>query len=344
VEINEKGDIIVTEVVREGVKKPEAYVDEMSSSDAVNAPISADKIHTSVLKLLNVVQSQPGIGEGQVSRIKDLYDSVVNPPSNKGPETKLKAAPQPRACRPSSQFLRPHAPGGPSISENKIPLLHLKRKVGTSWEYSDNLTRVYLDILNGVEILKGLLSGGTHVVITTSRDSRATVEYYQAIFQRHGSKGSVLTIVPFNQASKQDVEALIGYICTPLGMDLDYILPFAALPENGREIDGLDDKSELARRIMLVNILRLMGAVKKASRNFVTQVILPLSLPTTVCSTRTASIPSPRSLLKPSSTVGALRVGVNTSVSPVPSLGALSYTGSFVAFLTYLLGGLTALV
>jgi len=36
---------------------------------------------------------------------------------------------------------------------------------------------------------------------------------------------------------------LIDYIYTSLGMDLDYIPPFAALPENGREIDGLDDKS-----------------------------------------------------------------------------------------------------
>ena len=67
-----------------------------------------------------------------------------------------------------------------------------------------------------------------------------------------------------------------------LGLDLDYILPFAAVPENGREIDGLDDKSELAHRIMLVNLLRILGAVKnkKASRHFVTrptQVILPLS-------------------------------------------------------------------
>jgi len=126
------------------------------------------------------------------------------------------------------------------------------------------------------------LSEGAHVVITTSRYSRATVEYYQAIFQCHGSKGSALTVVPFNQASKQDVEALIDYIYTSLGMDLDYILPFAALPENGHEINGLDDKSELTHRITFVNILRLMGAVKnkKASRNLVTrptQVILPLS-------------------------------------------------------------------
>lgn len=65
-------------------------------------------------------------------------------------------------------------------------------------------------------------------------------------------------------------------------MDLDYILPFAGIPENGREIDGLDEKSELGHRMMLVNLLRILGAVKnkKASRHFVTrptQVILPLS-------------------------------------------------------------------
>jgi len=39
-----------------------------------------------------------------------------------------------------------------------------------------------------------------------------------------------------------------------LAMDLDYILPFAAIPENGREIDGLDDRSELAHRVMLTNL------------------------------------------------------------------------------------------
>jgi fatty acid synthase subunit alpha len=79
----------------------------------------------------------------------------------------------------------------------------LKCKVGTSWEYSGNLTGVYLDILHeiaafgttfqdknalltgvgkgfiGVEILKGLLAGGAHVVITMSRYNRSTAEYYQ---------------------------------------------------------------------------------------------------------------------------------------------------------------------
>ena len=48
------------------------------------------------------------------------------------------------------------------------------------------------------------------------------------------------------------------------------------------KVDSLDDESELAHRMMLVNILRLVGAVKNkmANRNFdtrPTQVILPLS-------------------------------------------------------------------
>ena len=133
-----------------------------------------------------------------------------------------------------------------------------------------------------MEILKGLLVGGAHVVITTSRYSRATVKSYHGICQRYGSKGSALTVVPFNQGSKQDVEALVDYIYSTFGMDPDYILLFAAVPGNGREIDGLDDKSELAHHIMLVNLLRLLGAIeiKKAGRHFVTrptQVILPLS-------------------------------------------------------------------
>ena len=89
-------------------------------------------------------------------------------------------------------------------------------------------------------------------------------------------------VVPFNQASKQDIEALVDYIYANLGMDIDYILPFTGIPENGREIDFLDDKSKLAHHMMLINLLQVLGAIKneKASRHFVTwptQVILPLS-------------------------------------------------------------------
>ena len=80
-------------------------------------------------------------------------------------------------------------------------------------------------------------------------------------------------MVPFNQGSEQGVEALVDYIYATLGLDLDYILPFAAVPENGREIGGLDDKPELAHRIMFANLLCILGSVKsnKASRNSITR-------------------------------------------------------------------------
>jgi fatty acid synthase subunit alpha, fungi type len=296
---------VYTEVVRENVRKLEAYVEEMASGDSVSGTVNIQKVQDDVLKLWTVVKSQPEISQEQKNRIKALYEGVVRSLRN-GPEAPRPRVGSPRSRRSSSQFLRPQISGVASVTTDKVPLLHLKRKVGTNWEYSSNLTGVYLDILHeiattgttfkdknalltgvgkgsiGVEILKGLLAGGAHVVITTSRYSRSTVEYYQSIYQSVGSRGSALTVVPFNQGSKQDVEALVDYIYATLGLDLDYILPFAAVPENGREIDGLDDKSELAHRIMLVNLLRILGAVKnkKASRHFITrptQVILPLS-------------------------------------------------------------------
>ncbi len=86
------------------------------------------------------------------------------------------------------------------------------------------------------------LSGGAHVVVTISHYSHATVEYYQGVFQHFGSHGSALTVVPFNQGSKQDVEVLVDYIYMTLGLNLDYVIPFAAVPENGHKIDSLDDK------------------------------------------------------------------------------------------------------
>ncbi|KAF5337910.1 hypothetical protein D9758_013124 [Tetrapyrgos nigripes] len=304
-EVTRQGEIIYTEVIRENVRKLEAYVEEMASSEPVSGQVNIDKVQDDVMKLWTIVKTQPEISQDQKNRIKALYEGVVQS-LREGSATGTSTPRAPRSRRSSSQFLRPQISGIASVSSDRVPLLHLKRKVGAAWEYSSNLTSVYLDILHeiatagttfkdknalltgvgkgsiGVEIVKGLLAGGARVVITTSRYNRSTVEYYQSIFQSCGSRGSALTVVPFNQGSKQDVEALVEYIYNNLAMDLDFILPFAGIPENGREIDGIDDKSELAHRIMLTNLLRILGAVKtkKASRQYVTrptQVVLPLS-------------------------------------------------------------------
>jgi len=48
-------------------------------------------------------------------------------------------------------------------------------------------------------------------------------------------RGSALTVVSFDQASKQDVEDLVGYVFGAPGMDLDYVRPpFTVVPENGQ--------------------------------------------------------------------------------------------------------------
>ncbi|MCJ1316868.1 hypothetical protein MMC15_002189 [Xylographa vitiligo] len=197
----------------------------------------------------------------------------------------------------------------PRPATEMTPTVHLKTSDGLSWTRAENLTRQYFTLLDevktsglsfknknvlltgagpksiGAEIMRGLLNGGARVLVTTSSYTSKTVRLYQEMYMKYGSEGSELIVAPFNQGSHQDVEALALYIFDPingLGWDLDHVIPFAAVPENGREIDGIDSKSELSHRIMLTNVLRLLGAIKKQkeSRGFdtrPTQIILPLS-------------------------------------------------------------------
>ncbi|ORY35430.1 fatty-acid synthase complex protein [Naematelia encephala] len=312
-EITAKGDIVYTEVSRQNVRKLESYVKEMASGGEVEPAVNLDKAQSDIDKLWDLVNSQPSITPAQKAAIKSMYSEVIKSLGHPGSSSttgfenaSVARAKGPKQRRSSSQFLRPNVEDRTEVEEAHLPFLHLKRKTGTSWAYSQKLTNIYFDVLTeiassgvtfakkaalltgvgkgsiGVEILKGLLSGGCTCIVTTSRYSRAAVDYYKNIFHELGSKGSKLIVVPFNGASKQDVEALVDYIYSTLQIDLDYIIPFAALPENGREIDNIDDKSELAHRLMLTNLLRLLGAVKgkKAARRFVTrptQVVLPLS-------------------------------------------------------------------
>ncbi|KAJ1518159.1 3-oxoacyl-[acyl-carrier-protein] synthase [Coelomomyces lativittatus] len=175
-----------------------------------------------------------------------------------------------------------------------------------TWKLSEDLTQRYFKVLShvtdegltlsnksilmtgcgrdsiGSAILKGALSAGAKIVVTTSRFTQQITEYYRGIFERHGSRGSVLIVVPFNQGSSTDTQQLIQYIYKELEWDLDFVVPFAAISENGRELSDIDSVSELAHRIMLTNLIRLLGFVisEKKKRGIITrpaQVILPLS-------------------------------------------------------------------
>lgn len=186
------------------------------------------------------------------------------------------------------------------------PVIQLKRQVGTEWKYSSEWTYIFMNHLMAGEtsglsfsgntvlvtgagpgsiasdIVRGLLEGGAEVFVTTSRAPPAsTTKFFNEMYKAHGSKGSKLTVLPFNQASKQDCEALVNHIYETKDGDLDVIIPFAAIGETG-QLDGIDAKSELSHRLMLTNLLRILGHIKqqKKKRSYNTRptaVILPLS-------------------------------------------------------------------
>ena len=232
----------------------------------------------------------------------------------KGPKTIIRANGKveyseiPRENRPSAgsyvNLIR-HGVKLPS-SKERLPFVHLRRVCEGEWRYDREDTTSFLDTLQigseiglsfsgkvvlitgagigsiGTEIVRGLLEGGARVILTSSRAPSVTASAYQSMYAEYGSRGSELTIVQFNQGSAQDCEALINYIYDNLKIDLDAVIPFAAIPEGGRELDGLDSVSELAHRLMLVNTLRLLGNIKKQKHRRriytrPTQVILPLS-------------------------------------------------------------------
>ncbi|KAI9832728.1 MAG: 3-oxoacyl-[acyl-carrier-protein] synthase [Phylliscum demangeonii] len=312
--IDEQGNIEYAEVQRPSVRKLEHYVREMADGGKISEYSNRTKVQNDLGRIYRLIRQQHKLSKSSQIQIKGLYGNVIRalamnegqmvPTENGKPRNGSikKPSPAPNGTR----HMNGHAKPG---KVETIPFLHLKRKDQHGWEYSKKLTGIYLEGLEeaarsglsfqgknalmtgagagsiGAEVLSGLISGGAKVVVTTSRFSRQVTEYYQAMYARYGAKGSQLVVVPFNQGSKQDVEGLVDYIYDSkkgLGWDLDYVVPFAAIPENGREIDSIDSKSELAHRIMLTNLLRLLGCVKtqKQARGYETrpaQVVLPLS-------------------------------------------------------------------
>jgi fatty acid synthase subunit alpha len=132
------------------------------------------------------------------------------------------------------------------------------------------------------ELIHLMIAAGARVLVTTSSYSTEVTNSWQALYAKHGGRGSQLSVLPFNGGSKADIESMVDYIFNNLGWDLDIVVPFAAVKETGRGIDNIDSRSEMAHRVMLTNTIRLLGAIKtqKEHRRIFsnpTQVILPLS-------------------------------------------------------------------
>ncbi|KAK6440249.1 beta subunit of fatty acid synthetase [Oleoguttula sp. CCFEE 5521] len=309
-EIDARGNMNYAEVPRASVRKLEHYVKEMAEGGKISEYGNRTKVQNDLQRVYKLIRQQHKLSKSSQLEIKQLYSNIVRSLAmNEGQIMPTESGKANGAVKKNGRNGRVTAPLPKSGKIETVPFLHLKRKEEHGWEYSKKLTGVYLDGLEqaaaggvtfegknvlmtgagagsiGAEVLQGLISGGAKVLVTTSRFSREVTEFYQAMYTRYGARGSSLVVVPFNQGSQQDVNALVEYIYDEkkgLGWDLDYIVPFAAIPENGREIDSIDSKSELAHRIMLTNLLRMLGGVKtqKATRGYETrpaQVILPLS-------------------------------------------------------------------
>ncbi|KAL9109967.1 MAG: hypothetical protein Q9227_005490 [Pyrenula ochraceoflavens] len=305
--VDSKGNLAYSETPRASARKLEHYVQQMADGGKISEYSNRTKVQNDLAQVYKMIRKQHKLSKSSQLQFNSLYKEVLRALNMN--ENQIMPQENGHVKKPGKNGARPHINNLKPGKTETIPFLHLKKKDQNGWDYSKKLTGVYLDGMQdaaknglsfqnknalmtgagagsiGAEVLQGLISGGAKVVVTTSRFSREVTEYYQSMYARYGGRGSQLVVVPFNQGSKQDVEALVDYIYDSkkgLGWDLDYIVPFAAIPENGREIDSIDSKSELAHRIMLTNLLRLLGCVKiqKADRGFSTrpaQVILPLS-------------------------------------------------------------------
>ncbi|KAJ2559619.1 fatty acid synthase alpha subunit Lsd1 [Coemansia sp. RSA 1933] len=199
-----------------------------------------------------------------------------------------------------------------AATDKHPPLVHLRQKNRAThmWEYSAEQSSILHACLRqattnqegvtfagrtalisgcskgsiGAHVMQRLLSGGARVVATTSSYNSTSLKFYESMYKTYGARGSALVVVPFNQASIQDIRGLVDYIYTQLGWHrLDYVLPFAAPSEVGTDVSMLSGESELALRTMLTNVLRLVGEVRRHNKDghrdgqAATLVVVPMS-------------------------------------------------------------------
>ena len=137
----------------------------------------------------------------------------------------------------------------------------------------------------GSHIVRALLEGGATVVCTSSSAFRSVerVAFFRDMYTKWGGCGSKLYLAPLNAASAQDTRNVVRWIYEMLGLDIDFVIPFAATSEAGKSVDDIDAAiSEVSHRMMLTNVLRLIGEIKiqKERRNVLCRpalVVLPLS-------------------------------------------------------------------
>lgn len=128
-----------------------------------------------------------------------------------------------------------------------------------------------------VAIVERMLAAGDRVLVTTSSYTPERLAFFKHLYQTHAVAGAELHVVPANQGSLSDMDALVKWLpWTP-----DVLLPFAAMGESA-DVTSIGDKSLAVVRVLLVGLERLLGNVAAAYANGsvrerTCRVILPLS-------------------------------------------------------------------
>ncbi|EMD30947.1 hypothetical protein CERSUDRAFT_100863 [Gelatoporia subvermispora B] len=170
----------------------------MASSDTIVPPANTHKLQEDDLNLCSARRCR----------------SVAPLPSSLVPITPVLARAASRRSSSDSRFPAPLSPP----RQTRSLFFTSSARVGTFTAYKDEngLCTSKGKGSIGAEIVKGILSGGS--------------------FQHFDSKGRALTSAPSEQGSKRDVGALVDYAHSTIGLDLDYVFPFAAVPEDGHKI------------------------------------------------------------------------------------------------------------
>ena len=219
--IDEKGNVKYEEVPRPAVRKLESYVKEMASGSKITEFGSKRQVQGDLQRIYRIIKQQHKMSKSSKLQIKSLYSEVYRTLAINDQLFKEEKAKKQR----QGSIVGGNGPAFVKARKETIPFLHLKKKEESGWEYDQRLTGLYLECLEqaakdgvtfenknvlitgagagsiGAEILQGLISGGARVLVTTSRYSREVTEYYQSLYTRHGSKGSCLIVVPFNQGN-----------------------------------------------------------------------------------------------------------------------------------------------
>eukprot|EP01101_Sappina_pedata_P005961 TRINITY_DN2852_c0_g3_i1.p1 TRINITY_DN2852_c0_g3~~TRINITY_DN2852_c0_g3_i1.p1 ORF type:complete len:407 (-),score=158.44 TRINITY_DN2852_c0_g3_i1:667-1887(-) len=321
VTVESNGSIHYTEGLRSDAKDMGGYVEEMERGPmngelAVTNSAEQERLKDEIMKIFNSALKQE-----QTTSSPDLEKLVLQ--TLQSSQSLKKDTKTPFLFLRSSTNEDPgHRGYDPALTKTYLSCLRSIAENGLSFKGKVVLITGCGKGSIGVELLKGMIRGGATVYATTSRFSAESSEFYRSVYDNHGAKSSKLIVLPFNQSSAQDVKALVNFLYDQEKADLDFVIPFAAISEIGLDIGSIEWKSEVAHRLMLTNLVRLLGEIKNKKQSLAIDTrpahVRCRSLQTTEPSDPTDSTPRANSDWRLSSTSGEARSGPTTSPSPEP--------------------------